>query len=84
MEHLKKHGIAVFLQVGLGTLKERVQDYETRGLAKRPDQTIDDLFAERSALYRKYADITIACDGIGHEEVCTRLAVALCAYRGRR
>jgi shikimate kinase len=73
MEHLKAHGVAVFLQVDLPTLKARVRDYETRGLAKRPDQSLDDLFVERCALYRKYADITIDCIGRTHEEVCVRI-----------
>jgi shikimate kinase len=73
MKHLKSKGVAVFLNVDLTTLKSRVRDYETRGLAKRPDQTVDDLFAERFALYRKYADITVACVGLTHEEVCARI-----------
>ncbi len=70
MEHLKQDGIAILLSVDLETLKARVHDYETRGLAKRPDQTVDDLFQERSLLYRTYADITIPCGRLTHEEVC--------------
>ncbi len=73
MAHLKSQGIIVFLYVDLRTLKSRVKDYETRGLAKRPDQSLDDLFAERIELYRKYADITIDCIGLAHEEVCARI-----------
>jgi shikimate kinase len=76
MEHLRKDGIVIFLKVGLETLATRVSDYETRGLAKRPDQTIDDLFEERCALYRKYADVTIDAEGIGHEAVCERIIAA--------
>jgi shikimate kinase len=77
MRHLKSDGVIVFLDVNLETLKARVSDYATRGLAKRPDQNVDDLFAERSALYRKYADMTIDCAGAGHEEVCARIIQAL-------
>jgi shikimate kinase len=77
MEHLRAKGIIVFLNVDLATLKSRVRDYETRGLAKRPDQGIDDLFAERFALYRHYDDITIDCSRIGHEEVCRQIAEAV-------
>jgi shikimate kinase len=73
MEQLKANGVAVFLKVDLSTLKARVRDYETRGLAKRPDQSLDDLFMERCALYRKFADITIDCTGLAHEEVCVRI-----------
>jgi shikimate kinase len=59
-----------------------VKDYGTRGLAKRRDQSLDDLFAERLALYRKYADITVNCIGLTHEEVCTRIIKELERGRG--
>lgn len=59
MLHLKKDGILVFLHAELDVLKNRITNYETRGLAKRPDQTFQDLFNERFELYSKYADITI-------------------------
>ena len=73
MGHLKSNGIAVFLNVDLQTLFTRVQDYDTRGLAKRADQGVADLFAERHALYRRYADVIIDCEGITHETVCEKI-----------
>ena len=73
MEHLKSNGIVVFLDVDLFTLESRIQDFGTRGLAKRPDQTLSELFEERLILYRKYADITIDCVGLSHEEVCAQI-----------
>jgi shikimate kinase len=82
MEHLKAHGIAMFLKVDLPTLKARVNDYETRGLAKRPDQSLEDLFMERCALYRKYADITIDCSACSHEEICDRIIRELKREKG--
>jgi shikimate kinase len=77
MKHLRESGIVVFLHVDLPLLKARVHDYDTRGLAKRPDQTMDDLFAERFALYRRYADITIDCIGLTHEAVCESIIAAV-------
>lgn len=82
MEHVRTDATVVFLLVSPATLRQRVRDYETRGLAKRPDQTIEDLFAERSALYERYADITIDCEGLGHEEVCRKIIGALSSVRG--
>jgi shikimate kinase len=73
MMHLKSGGIVVFLDVDLKTLEKRVHDYETRGLAKRPDQSVTDLYTERAALYRHYADVTIDCVGLSHEEVCAKI-----------
>lgn len=77
MVHLKSDGLAVFLDVDLPTLESRIHDYSTRGLAKRPDQDFSDLFRERSALYRKYADVTITCTGLTQEEVCARIIDSL-------
>lgn len=70
ISHLKKDGVIVFLDVDIETLQSRIRNYETRGLAKRPDQTLEELFAERLALYREYADITIGGAGLFQEEVC--------------
>ena len=83
MMHLQTEGTVVFLQVSLATLRQRVRDYETRGLAKRPDQTIEGLFAERSALYERYADITIDCEGLGQEDVCRKIIAGLRSVRPR-
>jgi len=79
MEHLKSDGLAVFLEVDLDTLKSRIHDYETRGLAKRPDQSFEELFAERSSLYSYYADLTVHCSGLSVAEVC---AAIIQAWRG--
>jgi shikimate kinase len=73
MEHLKSNGIVVFLDVDLPTLKSRVRDFDTRGLAKRPDQSLSELFEERVILYRKYADVTVGCAGLSQEEVCAQI-----------
>ncbi|MDH4164555.1 MAG: shikimate kinase [Nitrospirota bacterium] len=69
MDHLKADGVVVFLDADPATLEARVADFGTRGLAKRPDQTFQQLFDERLPLYRKYAEITITCAGLSHEQV---------------
>ena len=70
MTHLKSNGVVVFLKVELPILKSRIHDFATRGLAKRPEQSIEDLFEERFVLYTKYADVTIECKDFTQEEVC--------------
>ncbi len=79
MTHLKKDGFVVFLNVCLDTIKARVRNVDTRGLAKRQDQSIDDLFAERYVLYRKYADVTIDCTDGAQEDACARIIGELTA-----
>jgi shikimate kinase len=73
MKHLKADGITVFLNVDLPTLKSRIYNFNTRGLAKRPDQTIEDLFEERCPLYERYADITVDCSNMSQEDVCASI-----------
>lgn len=86
MNHLKKDGICVFLHADLPTLKKRIRNYETRGLAKRPDQSFQDLFDERLDLYNTYADIAIASSGLSQEEVCEEIIRRLpaCNEPGRQ
>jgi shikimate kinase len=71
--HLKTNGMAVFLNVSLATLKARIHNFDTRGLAKRPEQSFDALFEERLSLYKKHSDITIDCEALTQEEVCDRI-----------
>ncbi len=78
MEHLKKNGLIVFLDASLETLKSRIHNYETRGLAKRADQTFTDLFQERFTLYSRYADITVDSNKASQEEVCEQI-ITLCS-----
>ena len=73
MSHLKSDGIIVFLDVDLRTLEARVHDFAARGIAKRPDQSVADLFTERFALYTRYADVIVACSDCTHEEVCEKI-----------
>lgn len=73
MAHLKSDGLLIFLDVDLATLESRIPDFSTRGLAKRPEQTLPELFSERFGLYTKHADITIKCGRLNQEEVCAKI-----------
>ncbi len=77
MHHLKGDGIVVFLHADLDTLRGRIRNFDTRGLAKRPDQTFEDLFQERLSLYSRYADFTIETVGYSQEEVCSHIIEAV-------
>lgn len=59
MTHLKESSIVVFIKTELTELKRRVKNYETRGIARRPDQSFQELFDERELLYNKYSDIVV-------------------------
>ncbi|GAA6152509.1 homoserine kinase [Pseudoteredinibacter isoporae] len=63
MKHLATLGPIVYLEASLDELRRRIHNYESRGIARREDQSFEDVFAERTELYRRYADITIDGDG---------------------
>jgi len=80
MNHLKQQGIMVFLHADLPSLRKRISNYETRGLAKRPDQSFLDLFNERLTLYEKYCDITIPSSELNQEQVSQMVISRLKSY----
>lgn len=65
MARLNASATVIFLDVSLPALKQRVKNFETRGIARRPGQSFEDLFAERSVLYHRYADVRIDCSHLG-------------------
>jgi shikimate kinase len=62
MQQLKSLGVVVFLEVGLTALQSRVNgegnNEASRGIARPEGQSFADVFAERSPLYQRYADVT--------------------------
>ena len=77
MANLASNGIIIFLDVGLDILKDRIKDYDQRGIARRPDQSFEELFEERSILYNKYSDITIQSGAMDQESVCNQVVQIL-------
>ena len=73
MEHLQAGGQIVHLDLELSRLQQRLDDIDARGVVIGPHQKLDDLYAERQPLYAKYADITIATDGLSPDQVVVRI-----------
>ena len=63
MQHLKEQGRAYYLSLPTDELSRRLKNIKTRGIAMRPGDTIEDVFAQRTALYEEYADTMIDCHG---------------------
>lgn len=59
MEYLKSMGIVVYIKASLNDLSRRINNLSTRGIAFKEGETLADLYAERTPLYEKWADITI-------------------------
>jgi len=59
MEHLKKIGTVVYINVPIDEIIRRVTNVATRGIAFKDGETLNDVFKERTPLYEKYADVTV-------------------------
>lgn len=73
MSHLKHFGLIVFLDVDFPELENRLQNFNSRGLARRPEQTLAELYAERRPLYQQYADIIVKCAGKTPEQIINEI-----------
>ena len=63
MQYYKSRGKIIYLYASLETIRARLGDFSKRGVVLAPGQTLESLYEERCRLYRKYADITVNCDG---------------------
>lgn len=80
MQKLKRDGTVVFLDISPRTVKTRLKNITTRGVAAPKNQSIDDIFRERQPLYQKYADITLQTDDCTCEETVEKIVSALQAH----
>jgi len=77
MRHLSALGRVIWLRLSLEALASRLGNFAERGLVKRPEQTLADLYAERGPLYERYADVVVDCAGFGPEQVVENILRAL-------
>lgn len=77
MTALSEQGVIVYLDVSLPTLRSRITNYDQRGIARRPDQTFEDLYEERRTLYLKWADKVIYCDDKTPDAVIAEVLTAV-------
>ena len=56
INHLKNNGKIFYLDVPLNEIKKRLSNISTRGVAAKKNDSVENIFAEREALYKKYAD----------------------------
>lgn len=73
MRHLKRLGQVIYLQISLPQLSRRISNMGQRGVVIAPGQTFSDLYAERTPLYEKYADLTVRIDDLGVEAVLEKI-----------
>lgn len=76
MRHLRRFGRVVYLHVPLDVLRQRLHNYADRGVARRPGQTLEELYEERCPLYERYADLRIECGTHNQDEVVAQVIYA--------
>lgn len=69
VEHLKKDGVLVYLELALDEIERRIRNISSRGIAMGRGQGLGELYRERVPLYEKYADVTVDCSGRHIEEI---------------
>jgi len=59
MSHLAGLATLIYLVVPYEVIEQRIHDLDTRGLARRADQSLANLYDERAPLYAKHARIHV-------------------------
>ena len=78
MEHLRAVGTVVFVNVPFEEIERRVKNIRTRGIVFHPNETLRDVFTNRTPLYRRYADLTAdVAAGADIEDTVEHIALAL-------
>lgn len=77
MAALRSTGPAVYLELPLELLERRLENQATRGIVIANGQTLGDLYAQRTLLYRKFADWTIDCTGKTQDQIVAAIVKAL-------
>lgn len=73
MSFLKRVSMLVFLDIDLETVRKRIHNFDQRGIARAPGQTIEMIFEERHTLYKKYADLQVSSAGNSPEEISNNI-----------
>lgn len=81
MEHLKKHGLIVYLKLDIDTLEKRITT--KRRFAKDKKQSFTDIYNERTLLYEKYADVIIDCNNKLVDEIVKEIS-EICKNKVKR
>jgi shikimate kinase len=71
IEHLKKEGVVIYMDISFEEMVRRLNNITTRGIVLVAGQSLLDMYNQRVPLYEECADITIDCSD-GDFEQCIR------------
>lgn len=73
MRHLKRNGICVYLDLPVYDLQVRLANIKTRGIACRRGESLEEIMAERTPLYNRYADFKVDCADKSCEQIVEKI-----------
>lgn len=59
MQYLSQQGTIIYLEVDYDEIQKRINNESSRGIARPDGQSLKEVYAERTPLYERYADLTI-------------------------
>ena len=68
MDYIKKHSEIIYIQVPYKKISDRITNFSQRGFIKRSNQSIEEAYIERSALYNEHADHVVS--NVGNIDDC--------------
>lgn len=81
-KHLKNLGTLVYLKTDVSDLESHLKNLSSRGVARKPGQTIADVYRYRAPFYEKYADITVSTAGQSLDETIGKVLDTLKGANG--
>ncbi len=69
LAHLQQSAYLVYLEASIETLVDRIDNWDSRGIACDPKQSFQSLYSERTEAYSSYADCVINSDGLSPDKV---------------
>tara|TARA_B110000003_G_scaffold41933_1_gene39121 strand:- start:252 stop:776 length:525 start_codon:yes stop_codon:yes gene_type:complete len=83
MAHLKAQATVIFLDLPKQQIEQRMTNFTTRGIARRPNQSLSSLFDERRTLYVRYADLQVDCGDKTIDQLLAELVTLSSEYLSR-
>ena len=81
MQHLKKNGMVLWLDLPYSQLAERLDDLDARGVVMEPRQSLEQLYNCRRPFYEKYAALRIDTNALNVDKVVTLITKIITAYQ---
>lgn len=82
MEHLKKQGLVIYLDVPYKLIKKRLRGIYTRGIVGLEKFDLKEVYDMRKPLYEKYADVVVRTEGKSRREILEEVEARVKARRG--